>query len=57
MELLQLQDLHASVQAAAEKHETIVEPIQEAAPRPRQLSPTPMVNNNNNNNKESKGKR
>ena len=45
MELLQLQDLHASVQAAAEKHETIVEPIQEAAPKPRQLSPTPMVNN------------
>lgn len=43
IELLQLQDLKAKEQAAAEKHEARHEAAQEAAPRPRQLMPAPMI--------------
>lgn len=43
MELLQLHDLNARLQAAAEKQEAIAVDTQEAAPRPRQLKPRPIV--------------
>jgi len=45
IELLQLHDLKANVQAAAEKHEARAEAIQDAAPTPRQLKPTPILIN------------
>lgn len=42
IELLQLHDLKAKVQAAAEKQEATVEAIQDAAPTPRQLKGIPI---------------
>jgi len=40
---LQLHDLKARVQAAAEKQEARVEAIQDAAPTPRQLKGIPIL--------------